>query len=423
MAPEQARGEHVDARADVYAAAVLCWQLLTTGHATSSEMPQLVSGGALPSLATVRGDLPRELVAAIDAALEQDPEKRTITCAELSRWIAMVGELDEGKSALRAHVEAFAAAEEYEEVAPESIAPARPNRRRARALRRGSGLGARVLARGSSEGKLESAAPSEPPPIEEANEDPTASPDMPSGRAMTMMGMGPASRDALIRPPPEHPPAVPSPPVDAREREPSEIAESASPIDDATEIEPAPPSMRPRRPHTVVIALSVMLLLGSITAAIVSWRRTHTPPRFPTTSTSTSTSSSASTAATEETSSSVTSTSSATDVASSEPPIPSTSTSTSPSESESVSAKSPIPVPTIPIPKGWGWIVVHSDLARRVYVNGLPGGYVEAPIAWGCGPRSIAVANFDKYGRPVWMSKSQWFNVKCGSVITEVTIK
>ena len=66
---------------------------------------------------------------------------------------------------------------------------------------------------------------------------------------------------------------------------------------------------------------------------------------------------------------------------------------------------------------------MHGTPATKVFINGKLGGDVETPIAWGCGPRSIALARFDKYGHTIWVSKPQWFNVKCGTLISELTVK
>jgi len=77
----------------------------------------------------------------------------------------------------------------------------------------------------------------------------------------------------------------------------------------------------------------------------------------------------------------------------------------------------------VALPKGWGWVVVHSKIAAKVFIHGKQAGDVETPIAWGCGPRVIALARLDKYGNPVWMTSPQWYNIKCGNVISEVTIK
>jgi serine/threonine-protein kinase len=88
MAPEQRISEKVD----VFAAGLLLWELLTGRPPT----PQHVE-----MLSAVRRDLPRELLAAVDAALEHNSERRSITCADMASWIKKVTHTARGKREVR----------------------------------------------------------------------------------------------------------------------------------------------------------------------------------------------------------------------------------------------------------------------------------------------------------------------------------
>ena len=102
MAPEQAAGERATEKVDVYGAGLLCWQLVT-GRAPDPTLQgtKLVEQMAAGNVDAIRKRLPRELVAAIEAALEPDPAAREITCAELAGWIGKIADVDKGRKALR----------------------------------------------------------------------------------------------------------------------------------------------------------------------------------------------------------------------------------------------------------------------------------------------------------------------------------
>lgn len=93
MSPEQARGEAVDERADVYAAALLAWRL-ATGRAPFGrqqkdefEILRAMRQPRIPPLGSIRPDLPEPLLDAVARALEPDRERRTITAAELAETV------------------------------------------------------------------------------------------------------------------------------------------------------------------------------------------------------------------------------------------------------------------------------------------------------------------------------------------------
>jgi serine/threonine protein kinase len=89
MAPEQARGEAVTVRADVYAAALLAWRLATgrTPFAKFKddefELLRAMRSPHLRPLAALRPDLPEPILSGIARALEPEAERRTITAEEL----------------------------------------------------------------------------------------------------------------------------------------------------------------------------------------------------------------------------------------------------------------------------------------------------------------------------------------------------
>ncbi|MBK9519794.1 MAG: serine/threonine protein kinase [Anaeromyxobacter sp.] len=95
MAPEQARGEPVDARADVFSLGVVVWELCAGRRLFARE-----SDAA--TLAAVQGDAPVSppsawneqvsgaLDAAVLAALRRDPAERTATAGELGAALAAV---------------------------------------------------------------------------------------------------------------------------------------------------------------------------------------------------------------------------------------------------------------------------------------------------------------------------------------------
>jgi len=83
MAPEQARGEPVDARADQYACGVLLWELLTSTsfvpRGTMTEMVVAMAHPVIRPLAPLRADVPASLEQVVLKALAADPEQRFAT--------------------------------------------------------------------------------------------------------------------------------------------------------------------------------------------------------------------------------------------------------------------------------------------------------------------------------------------------------
>lgn len=87
--PERLQGEGAGPAADVWAVGVLLWEALAGRHpfwqASPVEMGNQIQAGAA-SLETMRPDLPRPLVAAVDGALTVDPARRP-TAAALARGL------------------------------------------------------------------------------------------------------------------------------------------------------------------------------------------------------------------------------------------------------------------------------------------------------------------------------------------------
>ncbi len=87
MSPEQARGEELDARSDVFSTGAVIYELFTGQRlfsgGTADEIVYNIETMELPRLSEVRPDLPAEIDAPILAALERDRNRRRMTAAGL----------------------------------------------------------------------------------------------------------------------------------------------------------------------------------------------------------------------------------------------------------------------------------------------------------------------------------------------------
>lgn len=108
MAPEQAAGEKVTERVDVYAAGLVVWEMLSGRSVRppgdigqGAELLRLIAGRRFEPIASLRGDIPREIAAAVDACLIPAAERRTIRCREVERWLEKVVDVEAGKKELR----------------------------------------------------------------------------------------------------------------------------------------------------------------------------------------------------------------------------------------------------------------------------------------------------------------------------------
>ncbi|MFY0575156.1 protein kinase domain-containing protein [Cystobacter fuscus] len=92
MAPEQARGEEVDARTDVFALGVVLWELLTGGRLFDGESDVAVLRAVQESVivppARLNPDVPELLDEVVCTALEREPSARYQSAGELERALA-----------------------------------------------------------------------------------------------------------------------------------------------------------------------------------------------------------------------------------------------------------------------------------------------------------------------------------------------
>jgi TolB-like protein/Tfp pilus assembly protein PilF len=122
MAPEQLRGEPVDARADLFSLGILLYELATGRRpfagATSAEVISAILRDAPRPAQTLRGDLPPDLGRIIGRCLEKDPERRVQTAKDVRNELEIVRrEAQAGPGPATARVAAPAAAAELPSVA------------------------------------------------------------------------------------------------------------------------------------------------------------------------------------------------------------------------------------------------------------------------------------------------------------------
>jgi serine/threonine protein kinase len=88
MAPEQLRGRNVDARADVYGAAVVVWELITGGRLFSGNTPEetviQILERDMPAPSESRPGVPPELDRVVLSGLARDPEDRFTSAREMA---------------------------------------------------------------------------------------------------------------------------------------------------------------------------------------------------------------------------------------------------------------------------------------------------------------------------------------------------
>jgi len=84
MAPEQALGERLDRRVDLYAAGIIAWELFSGRRPFSAERPvEMRALEPAPPLASAAPQLPKAIADMVDKALERDRNQRHATAAEM----------------------------------------------------------------------------------------------------------------------------------------------------------------------------------------------------------------------------------------------------------------------------------------------------------------------------------------------------
>ena len=100
MSPEQATGDHVDGRSDLYSLGLVVWfalvgELAISGETTHKVLVKQLTE-AVPPIAERRGDLPRALVDVVDRCVRKDPAERFATAEALIETLdaAQLGTVD-----------------------------------------------------------------------------------------------------------------------------------------------------------------------------------------------------------------------------------------------------------------------------------------------------------------------------------------
>lgn len=98
LAPEQAAGERVTTRSDVYAAALVVWELLARRRAipthdrTTLELLEAMARPALPSLDVLRPDVDRSVRELLGLALAAEPVDRVVSAEEVAEVLGHAAE-------------------------------------------------------------------------------------------------------------------------------------------------------------------------------------------------------------------------------------------------------------------------------------------------------------------------------------------
>ncbi|MBX3223803.1 MAG: serine/threonine protein kinase [Labilithrix sp.] len=106
MAPEQVTGEAITPRADVYAAGIILWELLTKRRAFQrGALPEIEALRAMAeprliALDSIRPDVDRAVRDAVRRALEPRAERRTLTAEEMVAILSAVVPSEEGRERL-----------------------------------------------------------------------------------------------------------------------------------------------------------------------------------------------------------------------------------------------------------------------------------------------------------------------------------
>ncbi|HEX2177987.1 MAG TPA: protein kinase [Actinomycetota bacterium] len=129
LSPEQARGEKVDGRSDLFSLGVLLYQMLTGSIPlkgdTYVQMVHKLNTETPPPPSALNPEVPRKLDAVVMRALEKDPADRYQTGSEMAADLRLSIEDDEGPDETAAYVP-FAAASDADKT---MVAPAASVRR------------------------------------------------------------------------------------------------------------------------------------------------------------------------------------------------------------------------------------------------------------------------------------------------------
>ena len=94
MAPEQIRGDAVDARTDLFALGILLYELVTGrrpfGGATAADISSATLRDAPPPAQALRADLPPDVARILERCLEKDPERRVQTAKDVRNELERV---------------------------------------------------------------------------------------------------------------------------------------------------------------------------------------------------------------------------------------------------------------------------------------------------------------------------------------------
>jgi serine/threonine protein kinase len=91
MSPEQARGEQIDDRSDIFSMGGVFYFMLTGRKPfASTALPTLFQQIQSEEPAPIEGDVPRELIAVVRKALAKDPLKRYQNCGEVAAALKAV---------------------------------------------------------------------------------------------------------------------------------------------------------------------------------------------------------------------------------------------------------------------------------------------------------------------------------------------